>query len=358
MKKRVFFCLVLSILMLVLCFGPVFSLDTTHADTNDTAIEDVANDKFTIKIETTGKKTQSVNYTKYTTTEDVEYYVYNWRDLQYLTFKSSAHITDSAKDYRQFKILVSSKQTEDIETSTMSFGNPTELLSSPVNNIPNFTYYIDRAAQISDTTTNRAKGNDFGLYKFNFVYVFAEDEQSVDENEMSIGTLFIAVIPDNIDTLSTDEIKIKYNVTSSNELMNVYNLYIVAKDDYTYVNPARIKWEVVGKDKNNVNYVLTKEMRDSNPLYANYRVIYESQIPTNPIGPTFSFDSLGIEGTWKAYCTIHSTTGDERAKIESAELSTFRTPHKSYVWLVLGASLGAILLGGGIFLIIYKKKKN
>ena len=368
MRKKIFGFLVLSLLLLVLSVGPVFSQTTNFVyaenDEQTTDIPDLTNGDFTIKIESTGRKTEHATYVTHNVTtltgQDVLYYCFNWKDLQFFTFKFVANLGSSTKEYRSYQFVVSTKQTEDMETPTESFTEDAlPLLSGDIVNnginIPNLLYYIDSTAQFNDSSRNRAKGHDFGLYKFDFQYSFFEDDEI---HQVTMGCIYFAVMPEDIDTIPTDGLAIRYSVSSSNELMNVYNLYVSAESSYKYVNPAYIKWEVVGKDKNNVNYVLTEEMKQGNPLYTNYHVIYSSQLPTDPIGPTFTFDSLGIEGLWKASCIIYTTSGVEKTRVESAELSTYRTPHKSYLWLILSASLGTLLVGGGTFLVIYKKKKN
>ena len=366
MKKSKLISKILCIFMLVFMLGLTFlpTQNTAYADeVTGSTIESLTDDKFTINVDTNGRKNTVVTYTKHAVTtktgENIDYYCFKWRDISYFTFKFNANLRDQPDQYISYEFVAGSTQTEDLETSTLNMSTTT-LLSGIINDnyvtIPNFHFYIDSDTQFGENASNKAKGTDFGIYRFDFYYTILEDDV---QHKLPLGSFYFAIIPDDIDELSTDNLTIKYSVSSSNKLMSVYNLYLSAENSFRYVNPAFIEWTVIGKDRNNVNYVLTDKTRQSSPLYANYHVIWTSQMPTSPNGPTFVFDSNDIEGTWTAYCTIkYASTQTERLVVASNELSTLKVPKKSYVWLILLTSIGFLLVGSGTFLVVYKKRKG
>ena len=125
------------------------------------------------------------------------------------------------------------------------------------NNIFNsydFSYSIDSDSKVAESQYHK-NGYGFGLYKFDLVYTYLLDDQSVNVSTGSVGGIYVAVIPDDVTTINDKDTKILYSISSSNKLMNVFNLYL-SNDVYKYVNPAYLEWNVVGQNKEKIN--LTK----------------------------------------------------------------------------------------------------
>ena len=368
-----FFNVVCLTILSILCltFGLNFSLHSARAETflgASPAIDSLTNGKFTVVTEASGRKNVTIYNEKVSVTtktdEEIDYYCYNWRDISYLTFTFSANLTQELDEYAYFKFIAYNAQTEDLTTPTghMNENKTTLLEGEIVNNtvsIPRFYFYIDSDAQFNEQAKDRAKGTGFGLYRFKFVYAIAQPS-SGDEDpivfEIELGSIFIAILPDDIQSIPLQNLSIRYSVSSSNRLMNVYNLYLSAEDEFKYVNPNFIEWSIIGKDRSNVDYVLSLKMKNSSPAYANYRVVWTSQI--DPVGPEFTFDSNNIEGTWKAYCTILNHDGTERVTLTSTELSTIKSPQKALIWIILGSALGVIIVGSIVGLALYRGKKK
>lgn len=373
MKKSVSFFSVLFVTILsILClsFGLGFSSQNATAETltnSSSTIDTITNGKFSVTAEASGRRNVTIFNEKVAVTtkssEEIEYYCYKWRDISYLTFNFSANLSQEIDSYTHYRFVVSHIQTEDLETSTGLMTTQTELLGGGIISnsvsIPKYYYYIDSNVQYNEQSGNRSRGKDFGLYRFQFLYTITQESNIGDppiDCEIELGSIFIAVLPDDIETISLQNLTIKYSVSSSNKLMNVYNLYLSAEDEFKYVNPNFIEWSVIGRDRASVDYVLSLKMKNSKIAYANYRVVWDSQL--DPVGPTFTFDSNNIEGTWTAYCTIYNRDGSERATLLSAELSTLKTPVRNVIWIVLGVALTLIVAGSLVGLVIYRVKKR
>ena len=147
-----------------------------------------------------------------------------------------------------------------------------------------------------------------------------------------------------------------YSVSSSNRLLNVYNLYL-SKDYYDYVNPKYIEWLVVGTDLEKSSYVYSEKIKNSSIQYANYKSIWQTP-PNEPYGNKFIFDSNNIEGTWTVYCIIKDANGNQKASFFVDNLSTVKQQQTSYVWLILIIIVSTLLIGGIIALVVFYHKKQ
>lgn len=372
MKKAITtnFCLkTLTILFVFITIGLcLFSVPMHKSITNASSFTNckVDDGKFSMTMTANARKQTSLPLDIRTvskkigeTTKDITYYCFQWKDLSSLRFRFSSNIRNLTTEYTAFKFLLTNVQDDNLETEISEVAESANFTTlyqgSIVSNTFSqfdFYYYIDKQSDLSETPT-RCKGNDFGLYKFDFVYTYRTDDG--DLVDISIGDIYVAVLPQDINTVEQTDLKILYSVSSSNKLMNVFNLYL-SNDTYKYVNPKYIKWGVVGMDKLKVNYVLTNKMKTDNlTQYANYKTIWESLSEEEISGTNFLFNSNDIEGTWTVYCTITDGNGETK-NLSVQNLSTLKTEKKSYVWLVLLIIGLALVLGGVIsFIVIYKK---
>lgn len=364
--QKSFLCKALGIMLLImaLCLG-AFSLQSKPFQTNADNLSDgifiekkVDNGKFAMTLTANARKQVSLPLREQNTTttvgEEINYLCFNWRDLEHFKFSFSSSINTLSTNFKSFKFLLTNLQTDDLTTS-IGVKEPEILFQSNIINNKfdpfDFYYYVDKNIDINESAT-RSKGNDFGIYKFDFVYTYMEEENEI---SVSIGDLYIAVLPDDIDSIPQQEIKIMYAISSSNKLMNVFNLYL-SNDSFKYVNPKFLKWVVVGIDQMNVNYVLTQKMKDENLNYANHKVVWQTIQNTN--GTSFIFDSNDIEGTWTAYCIINNSNGTEKMTLSVNNLSTIKIEKPSYVWLILLIVSLVLVLGGIIGLIVFRKKRD
>lgn len=357
------FWIYLFLPILLVAFGMSFlcmQTSTAHAELTSN-LPAMTNGKFTITPNVYDRKGTSLAFTTQTVTtsvgDEITYYIFKWRDISHLSFNFTSNIQDSTEQYVGYELTAGNIQTENLETDVgqMTFSSLTSgVISNNTVNIPVLYYYFDKDLA-SETSINKKYGNDFGLYKFDFRYTVVEDD--ISHTIALPNALYIAILPDNIDTISTNGLSVSYTVSSSSKLMSIYNLSLSDPDAFKYINPNYIEWSVVGKDKNNVNYVLSEKVKNSKIEYANYHIIWTSQLPSEPIGPTFRFDSNNIEGTWIVYCTIFNSSKEERVTISSNELSTIKIPAPSYLWVVFLIA-GVAIAGGVVALIIYKNKNK
>lgn len=355
----------LSLTLLLMFLGlSLFSLHfTTHSTFAESTPKEafiektIDNGKFAMNITANARKQTALplNEQNITTTvgEKINYLCFNWRDLEHLKFKFSS-TENTGITFKSFQFLLTNLQTDDLTTS-IGVKEPTILYQGNIVNNKfepfDFYFYIDKNIEINESS-NRCKGNDFGIYKFDFVYTYLEEENEV---SVSIGDLYVAILPDDIDSIPQQEVKIMYSISSSNKLMNIFNLYL-SNDAFKYVNPKYLQWVVVGNDQMNVSYVLTQKMKDENINYANYKVIWQTL--SNTSGTNFIFDSNDIEGTWTAYCYIKNSDGSEKMTLTVGNLSTIKVEKTSYVWLILLIIGLVILIGGVIGLIVFYKKRD
>jgi len=357
------FLIYLFVPILLLAFGMCFlstPKNMVMAD-GDTSLPALSNEKFTVTPTVYDRRGTSLAHTTQTVTtnvgDEITYYVFKWREISHLTFNFATNIQDSTEQYVSYELTAGNIQTEKLETDVgqMTFSSLTSgVISNNTVNIPVLYYYFDKE-YVSEISSNKKYGNDFGLYKFDFRYTVVEDNIS---HTIAIpNPLYIAILPDNVDTISTNGLSISYTVSSSSRLMSIYNLSLSDPNAFKYINPNYIEWSVVGQDKNNNNYALSEKVKNSKIEYASYRIIWTSQLPSEPIGPTFKFDSNNIEGTWTVYCTIFNSAKEERVTIQSDTLSTIKVPSPSYWWIVILVT-GVIIAGGIVALIIFKNKNK
>lgn len=364
------FCLkTLTILLVFITIGLcLFSMPIQQSVANAASFTNckVDDGRFSMTMTANARKQTSLPLDKRTvskkigeTTKDITYYCFEWKDLHNLRFRFSSNIRGSTTEYTAFKFLLTNVQDDNLETEISEVAESANFVtlyqgSIAGNTFPQFDfyYYIDKQSDLSETPT-RCKGNDFGLYKFDFVYTYRADDSNL--VDISVGDIYVAVLPQDINTVEQTDLKILYSVSSSNKLMNVFNLYL-SNDSYKYVNPKHIKWSVVGLDKLKVNYVLTDKMKTDNlAQYANYKTIWESLPEADISGANFLFNSNDIEGTWTVYCTITNNNGETKT-LSVQNLSTLKKEKESYVWLILLIIGLALVLGGIIsFIVIYKK---
>ncbi len=288
--------------------------------------------------------------------ENLSYYCFNWRDVDYLKFKINSKNL-SEKRVVGLKLVVTNLQSTYLESSVGV--NESAVLYETVvkNNIfaPfEFYYYIDSESEITEGV-NRSKGNDFGLYKFDCIYTYLEEDSS-NPTQVSLGDICVAIIPDKIDTIDASRTKILYDIKSSNKLMNVFKLYL-SNDAYKYVNPKHLQWVIVGTDKENVNYILTKKQKEDDlDKYGNYRYIWDSLESTS--GQTFVFDSNDVEGTWTVYLQIINDDDEIIKTLTASDLSTIKVTKSSDIWWIIILIVSIFVLAGIVTLIIVKKKKD
>ncbi|MGN1201197.1 MAG: hypothetical protein ACI4R8_02915 [Candidatus Caccovivens sp.] len=347
-----------SALLCMLVFVGTFVFIPNFSANAETFISaKIEDDNFSVTLSADARKSSilPLNTTEIETdVGSITYYIFEWKDLEDLHFRFQSNIENSVKSFTNFEFLLTHRKSEDLNDSLG--GQDVEVLyrgNIANNNFPQFDfyYYIDSTSKITESAT-RCKGNDFGLYKFDFNYTYVEDDET---HTISVGDFHIAVLPQNVDSIAQSDVKLMYSVASSNKLMNIYNVYL-SNDTYKYVNPANLQWNVVGKDKMNINYVLSKSIKESNMAeYANYRVLYES--PIEPTGTSFIFDSNDIEGIWTVTLTIKSQSSQDRV-LQVAGLSTIKQAQTSYVWLVLLIIGIVIIIGVVILLIVLRKKRD
>lgn len=357
--KNLFYRAVCSLLLVLTLGLGVFSLQSkTYTYAANFTNQTIDNGKFSMVMTANARKQTSLPLDSRTITnvvgDDVTYLCFKWSELENLRFRFNANIKGQATTFKSYKFLLTNVQTDDLD-STLGVKEPKVLYQGNIssNNFSQFDfyYYIDKNSEISETAL-RCKGNDFGLYKFDFVYAYLEDSVEI---SVSIGAIYVAVLPDDVDTIPQTDLRILYSVSSSNKLMNIFNLYL-SSSAYKYVNPKYIQWSVVGVDKLNANYILTQKAKDENIDYANYKVVWQSLASTT--GSNFIFDSNDIEGTWTVHCTIKNSNGSEKTTLIVNNLSTIKKEPKSFVWLVLAIIAAAIVVIGIIVLIVVRKKKE
>ena len=290
----------------------------------------------------------------------IDFYCLNWSDVENLSFHVSSATRGSEKVYKNFSIYVTSLQDDNLgiplsEASIAVSEQKTLIYHTNILNNANlnfaFKFYIDSHADIGNQTLT-AKGTDFGLYKFTFSYSFIEENVVITD---TISDLYVAVLPDDIEEVTRhNQTRIIYSVSSSNKLLNVFNLSLET-DAFDYVNPKNIEWLVSGIDKDNNEYILTLKQKQENTRYANCKVVWNS-LESN-YGTNFVFDSNDIEGTWTAYCIIKDDDGQQITSYSVDNLSTLKLHKMSLTWLwITLVAVGAMGLAGGGLLIVLKKR--
>ncbi len=365
MKEKItksFLIKTISIFLIVLTLGlGIFSLQKTETANAESFVQQTLQDNnFSMTITVNARNQNALDLDKRTITtvvgEEIDYFCFNWSELDYLRFRFNSSISNNSLTFKSYQFLLTNIQTDDLQTS-LGVTEPEILYQGNISNntFPQFDFYyhIDSDANITESLT-RCSGNDFGLYKFDFVYTYEEDGVDISR---SVGDIYIAVLPDDIDSIPVSDTRILYSISSSNKLMNVFNLYL-SNDTYKYVNPKYIQWNVVGNDQMNTSYVLTQKIKDENINYANFTAIWQSLPEEKVTGTNFVFDSNDIEGIWTVYCTIKNSDGSEKLSLSVQNLSTIKQQTTSYVWLVLLIICLVILIASIIALIIFYKKRD
>lgn len=353
---------IFAFFLIALIFGVgFFTLPLNNIAYADSFVsKNIQDDNFSMSIEANSRTQTALPLDERQVTtvvgENITYYCFKWSELEYFRFRFTSTIKDSTKTFSYYQFLLTNIQTDDLQTS-LGVIEPEILYQGTISNNSfsqfDFYYYIDDDANITETST-RCTGNDFGLYKFDFVYTYTEDNVEI---KRSVGDIYIAILPDDIDSIPVSEINILYSISSSNKLMNIFNLYL-SNDTYKYVNPKYIQWNVVGNDKTNISYVLTQKIKDENINYANSKVIWQSLPEDKVTGTSFVFDSNDIEGKWTVYCTIKNSDGSDKLNLSVQNLSTMKQQAKSYVWLILLIVCAVLVLASVIALVVFYKKRD
>ncbi len=374
MKTNVFknisliLCLILTIsfgLGLLLFENSASAEEDTQTPFSQTVVSD---ENFSLTMRVTPRNETSVlpliQETYETVDGEITYFCFQWRDLNTITFNIENSFNTNLT-FKSYSLLMTYARTDDLTQSILSENNtPKKLITSDYLQNNTFTYNIDKDAPIS---SGNIRGNyGFGLYRFQLVYKFSEQQTSTTSTK-SIGNIYVAVIPDDIDKITSldiqkEKIEIRVRVSSANNLMNKYGLWL-SSDLFTYVNPKYIKWEITGKDRENNVYVLTKDMQEENP---NSKVLYETP-DYSPYGNSYDFESKGIEGLWDVECKIlwknppeNVDKKDSRCSFTVTGLSTYKVEHTTNIWWIILIAIGILLLIIiiAIILIVYYKKKE
>ena len=366
-KINVFLSIFLLVALSFVCifsFIPIFYANAETSIGNEIRISDdtmiLQDDNFTVRFQGFNHSNAIMNgETKdpiKVLDKSINYIYYNWSELNYLKINMSAPYLSSSTQFTGAKLYVSYLQTEDWKQNVSSDTNlnkdkviyETTIFGNNFPTVP-FTFYIDEQTNISEGVQTKF-GNGFGIYKFEFVYSFIESSQNKNIDK-SMGSIYFAIVPDNVDEVEGD-INIKYTISSSDQFLNVYHLYLDTST-YNYVNPCYVVWTIEGVDQNNMRYVLTESDRVGQ--YYSYEALWPSYENRN--GKTFVFDSNGVEGDFEIYCTIYDTDGQIKT-FDMVEVTTIKDKTFSYLWLIIVLCIVFIIIVASIILIIVLKKKE
>ncbi len=290
----------------------------------------------------------------------ITYQTFQWRELQGLNFQFSSNYENTEESYSSIELWVTyvCSEFDEEEVPTLTTETVTSIYQETLiaNTIENGQFYYYTDSSTSDTVST-IRGYGFGLYKFELKY-----NKLVDDEIETISTgevIYIAVIPDDvyeIVNLIPDNLTFQYTISSSEDLLNQFSFFFLT-DIFAYVNPARLKWSAYGTDIDNINYVLTEEMK-KDTAYASFEAIYDGL--ETPTGTEFTFSSNGIEGIWTVTFTLIGDDGEELFSCSVGNLSTIKSESTNYNWLIWLIIILVILLIVIIILIIYftRKKKQ
>ncbi len=369
LNKKIFCFVFLLSFASAVFLGAFLTVFPKHANADtqisSTSIDDLtdSNNYFTVRPTAVARNGGTLqNTTQTVTTDDGErtFYCFKWREISSINFRFLTSLADSKSVFTNYEFWVTAIRTENLQTS---FGQATEtnpetkiqqLLDGTIigNNpsIPDVYYYIDENSDTSDSEV-KFSGNDFGIYKFDFNYTFIEDPSlDTQAHKKSIGEIYVAILPDDINTIPVSGLGLSDSVSSSKELMNIYQITFSDSELFKYVNPKYIKWSVTGKDKKGIEYDYVQTKGSGNGYY-----IWQTW---EMEGPTFVLDTKNIEGTWTVNCKIFNSDWTEKTTLSTRKLSTIKHKTKSYLWLILGLVFAVIIIATGIGLLIYKLKNR
>lgn len=375
MTKKRFLFPILFVAIFLLAFGITLFLPSTQVSAdielldNNTTIKINGDSNFEWRIQAKSRTTnQSISARKIdgaellNGSEEVDnYYAYDWKTIGLLNFIISPR-------YDATKIAVSNTS---IYCSFVGIGdgsqqteNSTPFYTTTNSNTINLTYKIDPTEK-ADSSSDGYYGYGFGIYRFEVKYIYTfTDQDSVEQVPQgpftkSVGVIYIAILPDKAEDMDAVTFEIEVDsVTSSEELLNVYNMKLVS-DEFNYLDPGCVVWSVMGHDLNNRTYVLCESDKaassDENSL-----VLWPTYAFKDRSGLTFRFDSNNIQGVFDIICTIYNSDGTEKMTA-TCEVSTIKSPSFDWTWLwilLLILLIGAISIFILIFVVKKKKKKN
>lgn len=291
----------------------------------------------------------------------VNYAYYNWSEIKFININIENYISGSSDTFINFKLILSYKQTENWnENTTETRTIYEETINNNVLENKILTFYIDEPEEIIE---NVLYGDGFGIYKFDFVYSYLDSDIDSDSPQIltkTLGNMYFAIVPDDIDTKSK-QISFDIETYSSDKFLNTY--YITIKeDDYKYVNPSHIVWSVTGIGKDNTRYVMreadkTGEDDYRNALWPSYGDNNEKDTERDMYGNDFLFDSNDVEGRFDITCTIYNTNGDIITSYVTT-VNTIKDETYSYLWLIIVLVILVLIVIAGIILIVVLRKKE
>lgn len=287
----------------------------------------------------------------------VSYAYYNWSQLKFININIENYISGNSDTFINFKLILSYKQTENWnENTTETRTLYEETINNNVLENKVLTFYIDEPEEIIE---NALYGDGFGIYKFDFVYSYL-DSDSGQPFEKTLGDMYFAVVPDDIDTINR-QISFDIETYSSDKFLNTYYISI-KEDDYKYVNPSHIVWSVTGIGKDNTRYVMrevdkTGEDDYRNALWPSYGDNNEKDTERDMYGNDFLFDSNDVEGRFDISCTIYDTEGNIITSYVTT-VTTIKDETYSYLWLIIVLIILVLIVIAAIILIVILRKKE
>lgn len=356
----------LFVICSLLC-GTYFSClsnSVAFAETESFSSEIVEDENISISLTATNRQNGSLSFSKQEVVhqnETYQYLFFKWRNLQSLNFHISKK-TDGKQileDNFSATYVRSDLSVQENIDHPVEFGTSTQILPISEKLVSDaeplsVTFLTDRS-QIS--TENSRNGFGFGVYKFDFSYNFLDEQQNL--AIPSFLTCVVAVVPDDIDqairTAKESGVSLIHEVVLPQGLVNVYDISF-SSSVFDYVNPDRIRWQATGRDTQNQDYVLYKQMQQD-PQYNNYKWIYDTE--TNTTGTPFRFSTLNIEGKWTVTCEIVGNE-ENNFSLKSPEISTVKVEKPSlwWVWLLIGMVVLLLIVTVGLSLFFWNKKRE
>lgn len=288
---------------------------------------------------------------------EVNYAYYNWSQLRFININIENYISSSTNTFTSYRLSLSYKQTENWEENTTETRTLyEETINNNVLNNQVLTFYIDEPDEIIE---NVLYGDGFGIYKFDFTYSYL-DNTSGQPFEKTLGDMYFAVVPDDIDNINR-QISFDTEVLSSDKFLNTYYITL-QQDDYKYVNPSHIVWSVTGIGKDNTRYVMreadkTGENDYRQALWPSYGDDNEKDTEKDMYGNDFLFDSNDVEGRFDITCTIYDTEGNIITSYVTT-VTTIKDETYSYLWLIIVLIILVLIVIAAIILIVVLRKKE